>query len=325
MSTLKRALITGVTGQDGSYLSELLIEKGYIVYGMMRRSSTNNLMRIEHLINNPNFHLIYGDLLDTSSLTKMLYLGAPDEIYNLAAQSHVRISFDIPEYTCNVTGLGALALLEATKNYNKQTNKKTRFYQASSSEMFGSTNPPQNEMSVFSPRSPYAVAKLMAHNAVTNYRDAYDLYAVSGILFNHESPRRGDDFVTKKIVRAAVNIKRGTQNELRLGNLESKRDWGYAKDYVEAMWLMLQQDRPDDYVICTGKSISVEHFCEIVFKQLDLDYRKYVVIDQNLFRPTEVDYLQGDATKAKAYLGWQPKTNIEELAQLMVESELLDK
>jgi len=325
MSAQKRALITGVNGQDGSYLSELLIEKDYVVYGMIRRSSTNNLIRIEHLINNPNFHLIYGDLLDTSSLTKMLYIGAPDEIYNLAAQSHVRISFDIPEYTCNVTGLGALALLEATKNYNKQTNKKTRFYQASSSEMFGSTNPPQNEMSVFNPRSPYAVAKVMAHNAVTNYRDAYDLYAVSGILFNHESPRRGDDFVTKKIVRAAVNIKRGIQNELRLGNLEAKRDWGYAKDYVEAMWLMLQQDRPDDYVICTGKSISVEHFCEIVFKQLDLDYRKYVVIDQNLFRPTEVDYLQGDATKAKTYLGWQPKTNIEELAQLMVESELLDK
>ena len=292
---------------------------------MIRRSSTNNLMRIEHLINNPNFHIIYGDLLDTSSLTKMLYLGAPDEIYNLAAQSHVRISFDIPEYTCNVTGLGALALLEATKNYNIQTNRKARFYQASSSEMFGSTNPPQNEVSVFSPRSPYAVAKVMAHNAVTNYRDAYDLYAVSGILFNHESPRRGDDFVTKKIVRAAVNIKRGIQDELRLGNLEAKRDWGYAKDYVEAMWLMLQQDQPDDYVICTGKSISVKDFCEIVFKQLDLDYRNYVVIDQNLFRPTEVDDLQGDAAKAKTYLGWQPKTSIEELAQLMVESELLDK
>lgn len=325
MPTLKRALITGVNGQDGSYLSELLLEKDYVVYGMIRRSSTNNLMRIEHLINNPNFHIIYGDLLDTSSLTKMLYLGAPDEIYNLAAQSHVRISFDIPEYTCNVTGLGALALLEATKNYNIQTNRKARFYQASSSEMFGSTNPPQNEVSVFSPRSPYAVAKVMAHNAVTNYRDAYDLYAVSGILFNHESPRRGDDFVTKKIVRAAVNIKRGIQDELRLGNLEAKRDWGYAKDYVEAMWLMLQQDQPDDYVICTGKSISVKNFCEIVFKQLDLDYRNYVVIDQNLFRPTEVDYLQGDAAKAKTYLGWQPKTSIEELAQLMVESELLDK
>jgi len=292
---------------------------------MLRRSSTNNTKRINHLLNNPNFHIVYGDLLDTSSLMKTLYAAEPDEIYNLAAQSHVRISFDIPEYTSSVTGLAAISLLEVTKNYNSQTNKKARFYQASSSEMFGSTNPPQNELSVFSPRSPYAIAKLMAHNAVINYRNAYNLYAVSGILFNHESPRRGDDFVTKKIVKAAVNIKRGMQNELRLGNLEAKRDWGYAKDYVEAMWLMLQQNQPDDYVICTGESISVKHFCKMVFEQLDLDYHNYVVIDHNLFRPTEVDYLLGDATKAKINLRWEPKTSIKELAQLMVESELLDK
>lgn len=324
MSYKKRALITGVNGQDGSYLSELLLEKGYQVYGTMRRSSSNTSERIQHLMNNPNFHKIYGDLLDSASIMRTINETEPDEIYNLAAQSHVKISFEIPEYTCNVTGLGALRILEATRNYNNLTGKKTKFYQASSSEMFGSTNPPQNELSIFSPRSPYGFAKLMAHNAVINYRDAYDMFAVSGILFNHESPRRGIEFVTKKIVQAAVNISRGKQHELRIGNLDAKRDWGYAKDYVEAMWLMLQRDQPEDYVICTGVSISVRDFCEIVFKLLNLDYKNYVVVDHNFFRPTEVDFLHGDATKARLDLGWLPKVNIDELAQLMVESELSD-
>lgn len=318
---MKKAFITGVNGQDGSYLSELLLEKGYTVTGMVRRSSTNNLWRIQHLLDRPNFALAYGDLLDSGSLRRLITAIKPDEIYNLAAQSHVKISFDIPEYTMSASGTSVVSILDILREYRE--SKEVKFYQAGSSEMFGSTPPPQTESSIFSPRSPYACAKVMAHNAVVNYRDAYGIFAVNGILFNHESPRRGEDFVTRKIVKGAIDIKQGRSRELVLGNLNAKRDWGYAKDYVEAMWMMLQKKEPRDYVICTGRSISVRDFLALVFTQLDMNYNDFVRIDRNLFRPSEVDYLEGDYSKARTELNWSPKTTIEELSQIMIKEEYL--
>jgi len=323
----KCALITGVTGQDGSYLAELLLEKGYIVYGMVRRSSSVEKKRIERFYLDPlnkhdRFFLEYGDLSDGSSLRRLLSKVKPDEVYNLAAQSHVRISFDQAEYTFDVTGTGVLRFLEAIRDYRDATGKNVRFYQASSSEMFGSTPPPQNEESAFRPRSPYAIAKVAAFWHVVNYREAYGLHCCNGILFNHESERRGETFVTRKITRAAGRIKMGLQNKLYLGNLEARRDWGHAKDYVEAMWLMVQQDKPDDFVIATCESYSVRDFLDKVFTCLDLDWRRYVEIDPYYFRPTEVDTLKGDASKARAILNWVPKVGFDELVRLMVEHDL---
>ena len=323
MSETKRALITGITGQDGSYLAELLLSKGYEVHGLIRRASTFNTTRIEHLYvdpHDPNARLFlhYGDLSDAGQLTNLIYNLQPQEIYHLAAQSHVRVSFDVPEYTGDISGLGLTRILEAIR----RSGIKTRFYQASSSELFGDAPPPQNEDTPFRPRSPYAAAKLYAYWMVRNYREAYEMFAVNGILFNHESPRRGETFVTRKITRAAARIKLGLQNKLYLGNLEARRDWGYAPEYVEAMWLMLQQDGPEDFVIATGESHSVREFLEAVFSQLDLDWREYVEIDSRYFRPTEVEALLGDASKARQHLGWQPKVTFTELARLMVEADL---
>ncbi|MBN1612995.1 MAG: GDP-mannose 4,6-dehydratase [Deltaproteobacteria bacterium] len=318
-----KAFITGITGQDGSYLAEFLLGKGYEIHGLIRRSSTFNTARIDHLYR--DFHdpaarifLHYGDLSVSGQLTDLLYDIRPDEIYHLGAQSHVRVSFDMPEYTGDVTALGTLRLLEALR----KTGIPTRFYQASSSEMFGAAPPPQNESTPFRPRSPYAAAKVYAHHMVCNYREAYGLFACNGILFNHESPRRGETFVTRKITRAATRIKLGLTDRLYLGNLDAKRDWGYAGDYVEAMWLMLQQERADDYVIATGHTHSVREFAQKVFGILGLDYEKYVVIDPRYFRPTEVDVLLGDADKARRILGWQPKVNFDALIAMMVEADL---
>ncbi len=320
---MKKALITGITGQDGSYLAELLLCKGYEIHGLIRRASTFNTDRIDHLYK--DFHdpearvyLHYGDLAVSGSLTDLLQEIKPDEIYHLGAQSHVRVSFDMPEYTGDVTGLGTIRLLEAIR----KTGIKTRFYQASSSEMFGAAPPPQSEATPFQPQSPYAAAKVYAYYVARNYRDAYKLFATNGILFNHESPRRGETFVTRKITRAAARIKLGLQEKLFLGNLEAKRDWGFAGDYVEAMWLILQQDSPDDYVIATGETHSVREFAEKVFAKLDLDYHKHVAIDPRYFRPTEVDVLLGDATKARKALGWRPKVGFEELIAMMVAADL---
>jgi GDPmannose 4,6-dehydratase len=323
----KSALITGITGQDGSYLAELLLEKGYRVYGMVRRSSTVQKMRIDHLFRDPQItevpmFLEYGDLADASSLRHVLTKTQPDEIYNLAAQSHVRVSFDQAEYTFDVTGTGVLRMLEAIRDYRNAADKEVRFYQASSSEMFGSSPPPQNEETSFRPRSPYAVAKVASFWHCVNYREAYGLHVNNGILFNHESERRGENFVTRKITRAAGLIKVGLQDKLFLGNLEAKRDWGYAKDYVEAMWLMLQQDNADDYVVSTGESHSVKEFAENVFSYLGLDWQKHVEIDPYYFRPTEVDFLMGDSSKAKNVLGWKPKVGFQELVKLMTEFDL---
>ncbi len=320
----KRALITGITGQDGSYLAELLLSKGYEVHGLRRRSSSFNTGRIDHLITdflhdqNAKLFLHYGDLTDSSSLAKLLYRLHPDEIYNLAAQSHVHVSFETPEYTGDVTALGAVRILEAIR----ETGISTRFYQASSSEMYGRTPPPQSEGSRFHPRSPYACAKLYAHSITVNYRESYGLYACSGILFNHESPRRGETFVTRKITRAVARIRRGLQKKLFLGNLEARRDWGYAPEYVEAMWLMLQQDKADDYVIATGQSNSVQEFAELAFEAADLDWRRYVEIDPRYIRPAEVDSLIGDASKAAATIGWRPRTYIRDLVRIMVEADI---
>jgi GDPmannose 4,6-dehydratase len=320
---MKKAFLTGITGQDGSYLAELLLDKGYEVHGLIRRSSTFNTDRIDHLYRDihekdSKLFLHFGDLSVSAQLMDMLHAINPDEIYNLGAQSHVRVSFDMPEYTCDVTGLGTLRILEAIR----KTGIKTKFYQASSSEMFGSAPPPQNENTLFQPRSPYAVAKVYAHYIVRNYRDAYGLFATNGILFNHESPRRGETFVTRKITRAATQIKLGLKNKLYLGNLDSKRDWGFAGDFVEAMWLMLQQDKSDDFVIATGETHSVREFTEKVFSRLDLDYNKYVAIDPRYFRPTEVDVLLGDASKAKKILKWQPKVTFDKLIDMMVEADM---
>ena len=320
---MKKAFLTGITGQDGSYLAEFLLNKGYEVHGLIRRSSTFNTERIDHLYH--DFHdpeaklfLHYGDLSVSAQLMDLLSSIKPDEIYNLGAQSHVRVSFDMPEYTGDVTALGTLRILEAIR----KTGIKTKFYQASSSEMFGAAPPPQNEKTVFHPRSPYAAAKVYSHYIAQNYRDAYGVFAASGILFNHESPRRGETFVTRKITRAATQIKLGLKNKLYLGNLEAKRDWGFAGDYVEAMWLMLQQDKADDFVIATGETHSVKEFAEIVFNKLNLDYKKYVAIDQRYFRPTEVDALLGDSTKARKVLGWQPKVSFEKLIDMMIDADM---
>ncbi|HOT76271.1 MAG TPA: GDP-mannose 4,6-dehydratase [Candidatus Wallbacteria bacterium] len=323
---MKKALITGITGQDGSYLAELLLKKGYEVYGVIRRSSSFNTGRIDHIYQDPHtpevkLKLIYGDLNDASSLNRILREVQPDEIYNLGAQSHVRVSFDVPEYTGEVTGMGALRILDAIR----ETGVKTRFYQASSSELYGKVQEvPQRETTPFYPRSPYACAKLYAYWMTVNYREAYNLYACNGILFNHESPRRGETFVTRKITKAIAAIKYGLQDKLFLGNLDSKRDWGFAGDYVEAMWLMLQQDKPDDYVIATGETYSVRQFLEEAFGCAGMDWQKYVQIDKRYFRPTEVDLLIGDASKAKKILGWEPKVKFKELVKMMVDSDIAE-
>ncbi len=319
------ALITGITGQDGSYLAELLLEKGYEVHGINRRTSSFNTGRIDHLYRDmherPKLRLHYGDLTDGQSLTNLVLELQPDEIYNLGAQSHVRVSFDQPVYTLMSDGVGALNVLEAARQL--QRTHPTRVYQASSSEMFGKVlETPQKETTPFNPQSPYACAKVYGFFQTVNYRRSYDLFAVNGILFNHESPRRGETFVTRKITRGATRIKVGLQDKLFLGNLDAKRDWGYAKDYVEAMWLMLQQDEPEDFVIATGKTYSIREFLDVVFEQLDLDWHDFVEVDERYFRPAEVDLLLGDASKAKHKLKWTPKTSLPELAQLMVEHDL---
>lgn len=320
----KVALVTGITGQDGSYLTELLLSKGYHVCGIVRRSSSFNTGRIDHLYQDPHLRgsrirLIFGDLTDGSSLNQILKNVKPAEIYNLASQSHVRVSFDIPEYTAEVTALGTIRLLDAIK----ESKIETKFYQASSSEMFGKAREtPQTEKTPFHPCSPYAVAKVYAHWITVTYRESYDIFACSGILFNHESPRRGRTFVTRKIAEGAVRIKLGMQDKLFLGNLDAKRDWGYAGDYVEAMWLMLQQPKPDDYIIATGKNYSVREFLDEAFRYLDLDWNKYVEIDPRYFRPSEVDSLLGDASKARKILGWKPKVNFKQLVQMMVDAEM---
>jgi GDPmannose 4,6-dehydratase len=337
------ALLTGITGQDGSYLAELLLEKGYEVWGILRRSSSFNTQRIDHLYQDPHekdvrLKLIYGDLGDASSINQILKQVRPDEIYNLGAQSHVKVSFDIPEYTGDVTGLGAVRVLEAMR----ELDLDAKFYQASSSELYGKVvETPQTETTPFNPRSPYAAAKAYAFYITKNYRESYGMFAVNGILFNHESPRRGETFVTKKITRAAARIKLGLQERLYLGNLDAKRDWGYAGDYVEAMWRMLQADRPDDYVIATGETHSVREFCEISFAHLGLplqwrgegageqglgpDGRVLIEVDKRYFRPAEVDLLLGDATKAKRELGWVPCVGFAELAKMMVDADMADE
>jgi GDPmannose 4,6-dehydratase len=325
---MKTALITGITGQDGSYLAEFLLQKGYEVHGIVRRASVMNRQRIDHLREfetgtNPKLILHYGDLADSVSLVKLLYELQPDEVYNLGAQSHVRISFDIPEYTADVTAVGAARILAAI--LESGIGKKVRFYQASSSEMFGRVQEiPQRETTPFWPRSPYGCAKLFAHWLTINFRESYGLFACSGILFNHESPRRGENFVTRKITRAAARIKAGLQQELALGNLSARRDWGFAKEYVEAMWLMLQQDEPDDFVVATNETHTVEDFLAASFGSLNLDWRDHVVFDQRLLRPAEVDLLVGDYTKAKSKLGWEPRTRMRELANLMTQADMAD-
>ena len=321
---MKKALITGITGQDGSYLAELLLEKGYEVHGIIRRSSSFNTERIEHLYSDPHINdvrmfLHYGDLSDSSNLSRLLEKIQPDEIYNLAAQSHVRVSFDMPEYTADVVGLGTIRILDAIK----ETHIKTKFYQASTSELYGKVvETPQTEKTPFYPRSPYACAKLYSYWITVNYRESYDMYACNGILFNHESPRRGETFVTKKITHAIAKILKKEQDKLYLGNLDAKRDWGYAKDYVEAMWLMLQQEKADDYVIATGETHSVREFLDEAFGLVGLDWKKYVEIDPRYYRPAEVDLLLGDPTKAKEKFGWKPKTTFKELVRIMLEYDL---
>lgn len=320
---MKRALITGITGQDGSYLAEFLLDKGYEVHGIIRRSSTFNTSRIEHLYKDPHekdnrFFLHYGDITDGVGISNLLRELEPSEIYNLAAQSHVKVSFEMPDFTAQVDAVGTIRILEAIR----AAKIDTRFYQASTSEQFGSTPPPQSETSLFAPRSPYAAAKLYSYWVVRNYREAYGLHATNGILFNHESPRRGETFVTRKITMAAARIKLGLQEKLYLGNLEAIRDWGYAPEYVQSMWLMLQQEKPDDYVIATGIGATVRQFCEAAFSVLDLDYRDYVETEERYARPTEVDALIGDPSKAKRILGWKADTNWKELAEIMVTSDL---
>ena len=323
---MKKALITGITGQDGSYLAELLLTKGYEVHGVIRRASTFNTDRIDHLYQDPHINgvklfLHYGDLADSVQMVKLLYDLQPNEIYNLGAQSHVRVSFDVPEYTGDVVGVGAVRILEAIRE--AKLVDKVRFYQASSSEMFGKVQEvPQTEKTPFWPRSPYGCAKMYAHWLTVNYRESYNLFACSGILFNHESPRRGETFVTRKITRAATRIKLGLQKKLYLGNLDAQRDWGYAKEYVEMMWLMLQQDNPDDYVIATNETHSVKEFVIETFNQLDLDWEKYVEYDNRYERPAEVDLLIGDPAKAKKQLGWEPKVKFKELVKIMVDADL---
>ncbi len=326
ISSMKKALITGITGQDGSYLAELLLQKGYEVHGVIRRASTFNTSRIDHIYNDPHakgahLTLHYGDLADSVQMVKLLYDLKPDEIYNLGAQSHVRVSFDIPEYTGDVTGLSAVRLLEAVREAG--LSRDVRFYQASSSEMFGKVHEvPQRETTPFHPRSPYGCAKVFAYWLTVNYREAYNLHASNGILFNHESPRRGETFVTRKITRAATRIKMGLQDDLFLGNLDAKRDWGYAKEYVEVMWLMLQQDKPDDYVCATGETHTIREFCQECFGLLGLDWEKYVKYDTRYERPSEVELLIGDPAKLKKQIGWEPKTKFKDLVRIMTEADL---
>lgn len=320
----KKALITGITGQDGSYLAELLLSKGYEVHGIIRRASTFNTGRLDPIYADPHsgksrLFLHYGDLSDASALSRLIGKVQPEEVYNLAAQSHVRVSYDSPEYTTDIVGTGTVRLLEAIR----ETGIRPRFYQASSSEMYGKVQEvPQTETTPFYPRSPYACAKVYGYWITVNYRESYGMHASNGILFNHESPRRGETFVTRKITRAVAQIKAGLQDKLFLGNLDAKRDWGYAKEYVEAMWLMLQQDKPDDYVIATNETHSVKEFLQVAFSHAGLDWAKHVEIDERYFRPAEVDLLIGDASKAKRQLGWEPKTKFEDLTKLMVDSDI---
>lgn len=320
---MKRALITGITGQDGSYLAELLLDKGYEVHGVIRRSSTFNTSRIEHLYKDPHekenrLHLHYGDITDGVGISNLIRELEPHEIYNLAAQSHVKVSFEMPDFTAQVVAVGTIRLLEAIRS----AKIDTKFYQASTSELYGSTQPPQSETSPFAPQSPYAAAKLYSYWVVRNYRDAYGLHATNGILFNHESPRRGETFVTRKITMAAARIKLGLQSKLYLGNLEAIRDWGYAPEYVESMWLMLQQEEPNDYVVATGVGATVRDFCEASFSALDLNYDEFIETESRYTRPTEVDALIGDSSRIEAALGWKAKTHWKELAGLMAESDL---
>ncbi len=322
---MKRALITGITGQDGSYLAELLLSKGYEVHGLIRRASTFNTRRIDHIYSDPHgeaeetkLFLHYGDLSNSETLTQLIYNIQPDEIYNLAAQSHVRVSFEMPEYTGDITALGTIRVLEAVRKSGIQT----RFYQASSSEMYGAARPPQNESTPFEPQSPYAAAKVFAYWVTRNYRQGYKMFATNGILFNHESPRRGETFVTRKITRAVAAIKAGKQKYLYLGNLDAKRDWGYAPDYVAAMWKMMQHERSDDFVIGTGEAHSVREFLDIAFGYLDMDWKEYVHIDPKYFRPTEVDFLQANPSKAIQLLGWEPRVLFADLVKVMVDADL---
>jgi GDPmannose 4,6-dehydratase len=324
---MKRALITGITGQDGSYLAELLRSRGYEVHGIVRRASSFNTDRLDHLYQDPhegNRRLIlhYGDLADATVLRRILERAQPDEVYNLGAQSHVKVSFEEPEYTADVVALGTLRLLDSVRDHQEHTGRKVRIYQAGSSEMYGASPPPQNESTPFYPRSPYAVGKVAAHWFGVNYREAYGLFLCNGILFNHESPRRGETFVTRKVTRAVGRIAEGIQSELYLGNLDARRDWGFAGDYVEAMWLMLQQDEPDDYVVATGESHTVRELVEIAFREVGLDWEEYVRIDPRYYRPTEVDFLQGDPSKAMRVLGWRPRMSFQELVSTMVRHDL---
>lgn len=324
---MKRALITGITGQDGSLLTELLLSKGYEVHGIVRRASTFNTDRLDSVYRDPHeraaqLYLHYGDLSDGTGLRRILELAKPDEIYNLGAQSHVRVSFDQSEYTADVVATGTLRLLEAIRDYAGKTKLAVRIYQAGSSEMFGAAPPPQNESTAFYPRSPYAVSKVAAHWYCVNYREAYGMFISNGILFNHESPRRGETFVTRKITRALTRIALKLQKKLFLGNLEARRDWGYAGDYVEAMWMMLQNPEPDDYVIATGESHSIRDFLDIAAEQCGLDWEKYIETDKRYFRPTEVDHLMGDATKARKALGWAPKVSFQALVKMMMEHDM---
>jgi GDPmannose 4,6-dehydratase len=319
----KKAFITGVTGQDGSYLAELLLEKGYEVHGLIRRSSSFNTSRIEHIYQdphtpNPKMFLHYGDLTDGVNITNLIHQIQPTEVYNLGAQSHVQVSFTMPQYTAQVDAVGAVALLESIRASGVQC----RYYQASTSELYGSTPPPQNEESVFRPRSPYAAAKLMAYWSTVNYREAYGVHATNGILFNHESPRRGETFVTRKITRAVAKIATGNRDKLYLGNLDSIRDWGYAKEFVESMWLMLQQENPDDYVVATGEQATVRDFARVAFEHAGLNYKEFIEVDKRYVRPTEVDALVGDPSKAEKALGWKAKTHWKELAKLMVDADI---
>ncbi|MEA5463948.1 GDP-mannose 4,6-dehydratase [Leptothoe sp. PORK10 BA2] len=328
MTQTKRALITGITGQDGSYLAELLLEKNYEVHGIIRRTSTFNTDRIDHMYVDPHsddarLFLHYGDLNDGTMLRRILEQVQPDEVYNLGAQSHVRVSFDSPEYTVDTVAMGALRLMEAIRDYQQRTDREVRFYQAGSSEMYGKVQDiPQRETTPFYPRSPYACAKVYAHWQTVNYRESYNMFACNGILFNHESPRRGETFVTRKITRAVARIVAGHQKDLYLGNLDSKRDWGYAKDYVRAMWLMLQQDQPDDYVVATGETHTIKEFLDIAFNYVNLNWHDYVKFDPRYLRPAEVDILIGDPTNTQAKLGWKPSIDFEGLVKLMVDSDL---
>ena len=320
---MANALITGITGQDGSYLAELLLSKGYEVHGLIRRASTFNTSRINHLFKDPHekgnkFHLHYGDITDGVGIANLIRELEPTEIYNLAAQSHVKVSFEMPDFTAQVDAIGTIRILEAIR----AAKIKTKFYQASTSELYGSTPPPQSELSSFAPRSPYAAAKLYSYWVVRNYREAYGLHATNGILFNHESPRRGETFVTRKITMAAAKIKLGLQEKLYLGNLEATRDWGYAPEYVESMWLMLQQDKPDDFVVATGVGATVRDFCEVAFSRLDLNYKEFVISEDRYIRPTEVDALIGNPLKIKKTLGWEAKTHWKELASIMVDADV---